>query len=148
MSCANLSASTHGAPTSSNGRVVPRASDALVPSNSTVPGYTIAESNVGMLGDGITKGMPVASKYIERVQPSISITCSGALIAKCSLKNRASSPIVMPCRIGIGNWPTNDSLPSTSIGPSTSSPPIGLGRSQTMTSMPCLAQARRQLAIV
>ena len=25
-----------------------------------------------------------------------------------SLNSRASSPIVMPCRIGIGNWPTND----------------------------------------
>ena len=35
---AKRSASTHGAPTSSNGLVVPRASDAIVPSNSTVPG--------------------------------------------------------------------------------------------------------------
>ena len=36
---------------------------------------------------------------------------------KCSLKSRASSPIVMPCRIGIGNWPTNDSLPGTEHRP-------------------------------
>ena len=35
---AKRSACTHGAPTSSNGRVVPRPSDAIVPSKSTVPG--------------------------------------------------------------------------------------------------------------
>ena len=35
---ASASASTHGAPISSNGRVVPRPSDTFVPSNSTVPG--------------------------------------------------------------------------------------------------------------
>ena len=69
-------------------------------------------------------------------------------MAKCSLKSRASSPIVMPWRIGIGNWPTNDSNPGTSASPSTSTPPIGLGRSQTTTGTPCRAQARRQLAIV
>ena len=33
-----LPASSHGAPNSSNGRVVPRPSDAIVPSSSTVPG--------------------------------------------------------------------------------------------------------------
>ena len=38
IASAKRSASTHGAPTSSNGRVVPRASEALVPSKSTVPG--------------------------------------------------------------------------------------------------------------
>ena len=35
---ANASACTHGAPTTSKGRVVPRPSDARVPSSSTVPG--------------------------------------------------------------------------------------------------------------
>ena len=35
---AKVSATTHGAPSSSNGRVVPRPSDTLVPSNNTVPG--------------------------------------------------------------------------------------------------------------
>ena len=65
---------------------------------------------------------------------------------QASLKNRASSPIVIPCRIGIGNWPTNDSKPFTSIGPSICSPPIGFGRSVTMTGTPCFlhgAQAVR-----
>ena len=45
---------------------------------------------------------------------------------KWSLNRRASSPIVIPCRIGIGYRPTNDSKPWTSIGPSTSTPPIGI----------------------
>ena len=69
----------------------------------------MALSSVGMLGDGITNGWPVASPYISRDQPSMSITASVALMAKCSLKNRANSPMVMPCRIGMGNWPTNES---------------------------------------
>ena len=34
----NRSGRTHGAPMSSNGRVVPRPSEAVVPSNNTVPG--------------------------------------------------------------------------------------------------------------
>ena len=42
----------------------------------------MAESSVGMFGDGITNGMPVASKYIDRDQPSMSMTSSGALISK------------------------------------------------------------------
>ena len=42
----------------------------------------------------------------------------------------------------------NDSNPGTSIGPSTVTPSIGFGRSQTMTGSPCRAAARRQLAIV
>ena len=49
-----------------------------------------------------------------------------------SLNSRASSPMVMPCRIGIGNSPTNDSYPATSIGPSTAVPPMGFGRSHTI----------------
>ena len=55
-----------------------------------------------------------------------------APMPKCSLNSRASSPIVMPWRIGIGNCPTNDSKPGSSIGPSTATPPIGFGRSQTI----------------
>ena len=64
------------------------------------------------------------------------------------LKSTASSPIVMPCRIGMGNRPTNDSKPRSSIGPSTASPPMGFGRSHTTTGTPWRAAARRQLAIV
>ncbi len=50
-----------------------------------------------MFGDGITNGNPVCIEvHRDRDQPSMSITSSGALISKYSLKNRASSPIVMP----------------------------------------------------
>ena len=38
MAAATACASSHGAPASSNGRVVPRPSDRLVPSSSTMPG--------------------------------------------------------------------------------------------------------------
>ena len=53
--------STPSAPSSSNGRVVPRPSDRLVPSNRQVPAYTSAVSGVGMLGLGGTQGSPEAS---------------------------------------------------------------------------------------
>ena len=46
-------------------------------------------------------------------QPSIVTTSTSAPSPKCSLKSRASSPMVRPWRIGIGNWPTNDSKPRT-----------------------------------
>ncbi len=49
------------APSSSNGRVVPRPSDRFVPSNRHVPEYTSAVSGVGMLGLGGTHGSPDAS---------------------------------------------------------------------------------------
>ena len=32
------------------------------------------------------------------------------------MNSRASSPIVMPWRIGIGNWPTNDAYAGSSVG--------------------------------
>ncbi len=49
------------APSSSNGRVVPRPSDRFVPSNRQVPEYTSAVSGVGMFGLGGTHGSPDAS---------------------------------------------------------------------------------------
>ena len=101
-----------------------------------------------MFGDGITHGRPVASAYMSRVQPSIFTTSSDAPMPNASLNNLASSPVVMPWRIGIGNRPTNDSHPCCSVAPSTPMPPIGFGRSQTMTVTPCFAAARMQLAIV
>src|SRR5690606_20098279 len=55
-------ASIHGAPNSSKGLVVPRASETLVASNKHIPGYTTAVSTVGMFGDGRTHGNPVSSK--------------------------------------------------------------------------------------
>ena len=108
----------------------------------------MALSSVGMFGDGITHGAPISSAKASRRQPSIVTTSTSAPSWNCSLKSRASSPMVMPWRIGIGNWPTNDSKPGTSVSPSTATPPIGLGRSQTMTGTPWRAQARRQLASV
>ena len=89
-----------------------------------------------MLGDGITHGAPASSAYMSRDHSVIGTTSSRAPMAKWSLNRRASSPMVMPWRIGMGNCPTNDSKPASSIGPSTSTPPIGFGRSQTMTSTP------------
>ena len=47
----------------------------------------------------------------SRRQPSIVTTSRSAPMPKCSLNRRASSPIVMPWRIGIGYRPTNDSKP-------------------------------------
>ena len=43
---------------------------------------------------------------------------------------------------------TNDSNPLRSIGPSTMSPPIGFGRSHTITGRPCFRAATMQFAIV
>ena len=40
----------------SKGCVVPRPSDRLVPSSSTVPEYTMALSSVGKFGDGDIQG--------------------------------------------------------------------------------------------
>jgi hypothetical protein len=100
-----------------------------------------------MFGDGSTHGSPSPRNGV-RLHPAIVTTSRSAPMAKCSLKSRASSPIVMPWRIGTGNNPTNDSNPRSSIGPSTATPPMGFGRSQTVTFTPCLRAARRQFAIV
>ena len=85
---------------------------------------------------------PRQAGLVEVLRPrdhaGIATTSSLAPMPKSSLNSRASSPIVMPWRIGIGYWPTNDSNPRSSIGPSTSTPPIGFGRSQTTTGRPCL----------
>ena len=101
-----------------------------------------------MFGDGRIHGTPVRSQYSSRFQPAIGTTSSSAPMPKPSLKSRASSAIVIPWRIGIGNWPTNDSNPGSSVGPSTSTPPIGFGLSQTMTGTPWRRAARRQFAMV
>ena len=79
----------------------------------------MALSSVGRFGDGMTHGSPVSSKYIERRQPSSGTTSRRAPMPKASLKRRASSPIVMPCRIGIGNCPTNELHAVCSHAPST-----------------------------
>ena len=52
-------------------------------------------------GQNVRDVYTVASKYIARVHPSIRTTSSSAPRSHASLKNRASSPTVIPCRMGI-----------------------------------------------
>ena len=53
---------------------------------------------------------------------------------------RAISPSVMPCSTGIGSAPTPERYFMSSTGPSTR-PPLGFGRSSTITLRPAAAQA-------
>src|SRR5947209_8331277 len=101
-----------------------------------------------MLGDGNTQGESVSSSQNSLLQPSISITVRAHPTLKNSLNIWASSPIVIPCRVGIGNWPTNEANCDSSPLPSTCLPLIGLGRSQTITFFPALAAALMQFAMV
>jgi hypothetical protein len=55
-----------------------------------------------MLGEGATQGSPVRSNAAPRSQPRSSTTRSRAPMPNASLNSRASSPIVMPWRTGIG----------------------------------------------
>ena len=60
--------------------------------------------------------------------PSIATTSRSAPIPNCSLKSRASSPMVMPCRIGIGYMPDERleaAARASALRPSM--PPIGFG---------------------
>ncbi|MNR58965.1 hypothetical protein D3C85_1801070 [compost metagenome] len=47
-------------------------------------------------------GRPVASNHIPRVQPFMGTTVSWQPMPKAPLNMRAISPMVMPCRTGIG----------------------------------------------
>ena len=141
---AKRSASTHGAPTQLERPAscrAPRRRSSL--RTAPCPDRRSPSRASGCSATASPRAAPVASKYISRRQPSIATTSRSAPMPKCSLNSRASSPIVMPWRIGIGYSPTNDSNPCTSIGPSTASPPIGLGRSQTMTLTPCSARGHQ-----
>ena len=55
-----------------------------------------------MFGDGLIHGSEVSSNHESRCQFFASITVRLAPILFSPLKSRASSPIVSPCRIGIG----------------------------------------------
>ena len=59
-----------------------------------------------MFGDGFTHSSPVSSNHWSRVQSFISTTVRSQPIFFSALNSFASSPIVMPWRIGIGNEPT------------------------------------------
>ena len=54
-----------------------------------------------MFGDGPIQVGPVSSNHASRRQFFMAMTVRSALIFFSALKSRASSPIVMPCRIGI-----------------------------------------------
>ena len=55
-----------------------------------------------MFGDGLTHVRPVSSNQLSRSQCFISTTVRSAPIFFSALKSSASSPSVMPWRIGIG----------------------------------------------
>ena len=55
-----------------------------------------------MFGDGFTQARPVASNQSSRRQFFIGTTSRSAPMFFSPLNSRASSPIVSPCRIGIG----------------------------------------------
>src|ERR1700680_2217554 len=101
-----------------------------------------------MFGDVATQRKPVSAHSISRVQPTIGTTRSLHPIAKRSLYMRASSPTVIACRSGIGYRPMNDLNFGSRTGPSSSTPPIGLGRSRTHTSLPYCAADSITYAIV
>ena len=139
-------ASAQGAPTSSKGVVVPRPSHAFVASSRQVPTYASAEVGDGTLGDGGTHGSFVSSHAMLRRHRRIGATrksvfanffpdgLSGSAPTNRRLNRSASSPTVMPCRIGTETRETNESKPaSTTTGPSVVVPPSGLGRSRTTT---------------
>src|SRR5699024_312855 len=135
------SPSIKGAPTYSNGLVVPRPADRLVPLKRQVPGYRSIMSIPVTLGDGAHHDRYVSSKNICRDQPSIGTTVKSQSILNTYLNNKAISPIVKPCRFGIGKRPMKDVKPGSIRLPSTSLPPIGFGRSKTTSDFPCSRQA-------
>ena len=92
-----------------------------------------------MLGDGLIQGSPVQSNQASRVQPRIATTARSAPSVRSPLNSRASSPSVRPWRIGIGRYPVKPIASSSWTGPSIADPPIGFGRSSTMTDTPCFA---------
>src|SRR5947209_15230473 len=120
---ASSNESTYGAPKISKGRVVPRPSDTCVPSRCTEPGKTVADSGVGMLGEGKTQCASVSSNQSSRDQPSRVTTSSSQPIPQCSLNILQSSPIVIPCLVGTGNCPTKDANPRSRTLPSQATPP-------------------------
>jgi hypothetical protein len=107
-----------GAPDSSNGIVVPRPSERFRASIRTVPGYTIAVAGVGMLGEGITHGIPVSQYNELRLQPFIQTTFRSQFPWYFSLIHNAISPMVILWHIGSDAPPTKVKYSSLSTGPS------------------------------
>jgi len=59
-------------------------------------------------GEGFTHWSPVSSYQKFRSYPLILITCNATPILFSSLNIFASSPTVMPWRVGRGKYPTKD----------------------------------------
>jgi hypothetical protein len=67
-----------------------------------MPGYTCAVSGVGMFGEGGMKGSPVSAQRMGRDQPRHGTTARSQPNRSSTLSIRASSPSVIPCRLGKG----------------------------------------------
>ena len=87
-----------------------------------------------MLGEGARQGNPVSSQRVARLSSFTGTTCTDT--PSRAAKSRASSPTVIPWSRGSRSVPTKDWNSGSSIGPSTRSPPFGLGRSSTQNSRP------------
>ena len=85
----------------SKGVSVPRPTDRFVCSIAPMPGYSVAASRFRMFGEGAIHGSASSSNHAARRQPFIGMTVKSAPTPRSSLNNRASSPIVSPCRTGI-----------------------------------------------
>ena len=84
-----------------------------------------------MLGDGSIQGRPVESNQSSRCQFFILMTWRSAFNLRSALAMVASSPSVRPWRTGMSKQPVKLCRLSSSIGPSTWTPVMGLGRSRT-----------------
>src|SRR5438876_365266 len=94
--CASSRPWIQGAPSSSNGVSVPLPTDTLVPSTRATPGYRVASVRLRRFGDGFTHPSAVESNQSPRIQPSIGMMVSFALILRSELYIFASSPMVIP----------------------------------------------------
>ena len=101
-----------------------------------------------MFGEGGMKVSPVSAQRIRRDQPRHGTTARSHPKRCSAFSIRASSPSVIPWRLGSGYSPTKLWNPGSTRLPSTRSPPSGLGRSRTTKRTPACAQASIASAIV
>ena len=81
----------------------PRPSETFVPSNSTVPGIDDGACRASACSATASpRGAGRRRDTCRGASPPSATTSRSAPMPKCSLNSRASSPIVMPWRIGIG----------------------------------------------
>src|SRR4051794_5342600 len=106
------------------------------------------DSTVGKFGDGFTHGNFVSSAHCERFQFGALTTIRLQPMPNRSLAICAHSPIDRPWRMGMRYMPTNVENFGSSRFPSTISPPIGFGRSNTTNGMLFSFAAFMPLAMV